>query len=78
MQECGREKSFLFQPADKEAVAQEAGGQDFAVKPRNSNKVSPVVVECRTQDTAGSAEVPDISDPKVVPGPEKPSPKWFS
>lgn len=55
MQEHGREKSFLLQPVEKEAVAQEAGGQDSAVKPRNSNKVSPVVVECRTQDMACSA-----------------------
>lgn len=36
---------FLFQPADEEsAVAWEAGGQDFAAKPRNSIEVPMVVV----------------------------------
>lgn len=52
-----REKSFLSQPANEEwAVTQEAGGQDFAVKPRNSIKTSAIAVECCTQDTDGSAE----------------------
>lgn len=70
------EKSFIFQPADKESpIAWEAGAQDFAVKPRNGIQVSVVTGECWTQDMAGSAEVPDISGPNFLPGPEKPSPK---